>query len=60
MFALSIYDTLTPGANCDTVVDADLDEDRLRLVRADTLHSAVESLKKYVEDPSVELPRCAS
>ena len=105
MFALSIYDTLTPGAlaggeviagtgsitaegdvgpiggvvqkiagaersgaalffvppaNCDTVVAADVEEDRLRLVRADTMHSAVESLKKYVEDPSVELPRCAS
>jgi len=104
MFALSIYDTLTPGAltggevvagtgsitaegdvgpiggivqkiagaeesgaavffvppdNCDTVVAADLDEDGPRLVRADTLHSAVESLEKYVEDPSVELPRCA-
>jgi PDZ domain-containing protein len=105
MFALSIYDTLTPGPltggevvagtgsitaegdvgpiggivqkiagaeesgaslffvppdNCDTVIDADLDEDGLRLVRADTLHSAVESLEKYVEDPSVELPRCES
>ncbi|HET6561947.1 MAG TPA: PDZ domain-containing protein [Marmoricola sp.] len=105
MFALSIYDTLTPGAlnggeviagtgtitaegdvgpiggiaqkiagaeesgaslffvppdNCDTVLAADLDEDGMRLVRADTLHSAVEALKKYVEDPSVELPRCAS
>ena len=103
MFALSIYDTLTPGPltggevvagtgsitaegdvgpiggivqkiagaeesgaslffvppdNCDTVVEADLDGDGPRLVRADTLHSAVESLEKYVEDPSVELPRC--
>jgi Lon-like protease len=103
MFALSIYDTLTPGSltggevvagtgsitaegdvgpiggiaqkiagadesgaslflvppgNCDTVLAADLDEDGPRLVRADTLHSAVESLVKYVEDPSAELPRC--
>jgi PDZ domain-containing protein len=105
MFALSIYDTLTPGPltggevvagtgtitaegdvgpiggivqkiagaeesgaslffvppdNCDSVVAADLDEDGPRLVRADTLHSAVESLEKYVEDPSAELPRCES
>jgi PDZ domain-containing protein len=103
MFALSIYDTLTPGSltggevvagtgsitaegdvgpiggivqkiagaeesgaalffvppgNCDTVVAAELDEDRIRLVRADTLRSAVRSLKKYVQDPSAELPRC--
>jgi PDZ domain-containing protein len=103
MFALSIYDTLTPGAltggevvagtgsitaegdvgpiggivqkisgaeasgaslffvppdNCDSVLEADIDEDRIRLVRADTLHSAVESLEKYVADPSAELPRC--
>ncbi len=103
MFALSIYDTLTPGAltggevvagtgsitaegevgpiggivqkiagagesgaalffvppaNCDTVLEADLDEDGPELVRADTLASAVESLEAYVEDPSAELPRC--
>jgi PDZ domain-containing protein len=49
-----------PPDNCDAVVAADLDEDRLRLVRADTLHSAVESLETYVEDPSAELPRCES
>ena len=105
MFALSIYDTLTPGSltggevvagtgsitaegdvgpiggivqkiagaeqsgaslflvppdNCETVVAADLNEDGPLLVRADTLHSAVESLEKYVEDPSAELPRCTS
>jgi PDZ domain-containing protein len=105
MFALSIYDTLTPGAltggevvagtgsitaegevgpiggivqkiagaeasgatlffvppgNCETVVEADLDADGPRLVRAATLHSAVESLEKYVEDASAELPRCES
>jgi PDZ domain-containing protein len=103
VFALSVYDTLTPGAltgpnviagtgtiaadgsvgpiggirekivaatragaevflvppdNCDTAVLAPIDEDEVRLVRADTMHSAVTSLEKYAEDPTAELPRC--
>jgi PDZ domain-containing protein len=103
MFALSVYDTLTPGAltggdviagtgtisadgsvgpiggirqkivgakeagaklffvppdNCDTAVLAPVDPDEIRLVRADTMHSAVQSLEKYAADPSADLPRC--
>jgi PDZ domain-containing protein len=103
VFALSVYDTLTPGAltggdviagtgtiapdgtvgpiggirekivaatragaevflvppdNCDTAVLAPVDEDEVRLVRADTMHSAVTSLETYAEDPTADLPRC--
>lgn len=105
MFALSVYDTLTPGAltggatiagtgtigadgkvgpiggigqkiigaeesgaslffvppaNCATAVVAGVDDDEIRLVRADTMSSAVRSLEKYAKDPNVELPRCPS
>ena len=103
IFALSIYDTLTPGsltggevvagtgtiapdgtvgpiggirekiigaardgaalffvppANCETAMTAAVDDDAIRLVRADTLHSAVVALEKYAQDPTAELPRC--
>ena len=102
VFALSVYDTLTPGAltggdviagtgtiapdgsvgpiggirekivaatragaelflvppdNCASALEAPVDDD-VRLVRADTLHSAVTSLEKYAEDPTADLPRC--
>lgn len=105
MFALSVYDTLTPGAltggkviagtgtiaadgtvgpiggidqkivaahdagaklflvppdNCDAAVKAPVDEDDIGLVRADSLHSALTSLKAYAADPSADLPRCPS
>jgi PDZ domain-containing protein len=100
IFALAVYDTLTPGAltggaeiagtgtvdengrvgpiggiqqkiagaeqdgatlflvppdNCASAMAADTD---LRLVRADTLHSAVESIKTYAADPDAPLPTC--
>jgi PDZ domain-containing protein len=103
IFALSIYDTLTPGsltggqvvagtgtiapdgtvgpiggvrekiigaardgaelffvppANCESAMTAPLEDGGIRLVRADTLHSAVEALEKYAQDPTAELPRC--
>jgi Lon-like protease len=103
VFALSIYDTLTPGsltgggvvagtgtiapdgtvgpiggirekiigaanagaelffvppANCETAMTAPVEEDGIRLVRADTMHSAVVALEKYTQDPTAELPRC--
>jgi Lon-like protease len=105
MFALSVYDTLTPGAltqgatiagtgtiaadgsvgpiggirqkivgardagaelffvppdNCDSAVHAPVDADEIRLVRADTMASALASLRKYTQDPSADLPRCPS
>jgi Lon-like protease len=105
MFALAVYDTLTPGAltqgdtiagtgtiaedgsvgpiggiqqkivaahdagaslffvppdNCAAALEAPVDEDEIRLVRAPTLDSALTSLKKYTRDPSADLPRCPS
>lgn len=103
VFALSIYDTLTPGSltdgrsiagsgtiaadgsvgpighiaqkivgardagatlflvppdNCDSAVTAAVDPDEIRLVRAPTLASAIDSLEKYAQDPTADLPRC--
>lgn len=103
IFALSVYDTLTPGsltggdviagtgtispdgkvgpiggirekiiaaaqagaqlffvppANCASAEKAPIDDTDLRLVRADTMHSAVTSLQKYADDPNADLPRC--
>jgi PDZ domain-containing protein len=103
MFALSVYDTLTPGAltggndiagtgsigpdgsvgpiggirqkiagaedagadlflvppaNCAAAVRADVDD--IELVRADTMHAAVEALETYTDNPSADLPRCPS
>jgi Lon-like protease len=101
MFALAIYDTLTPGSltdgqvvagtgtlepdgtvgeiggiqqkvvaardakaeiflvppgNCAAALGAPRGD--LRLVRAETMHDALESIKKWAEDPDVELPSC--
>lgn len=103
MIALSIYDTLTPGAltdgenvagtgtvsadgevgrighirqkiagaeesgaalflvppgNCESAVAVPVEE--IRLVRADTMASAVRALEKYAQDPDADLPRCPS
>jgi Lon-like protease len=103
VFALSVYDTLTPGAltagravagtgtitaeglvgpisgirqkivgaedagaelflvppdNCPAALTADAED--IRLVRADTLRSAIDSLSTYAENPSADLPRCPS
>jgi PDZ domain-containing protein len=103
MFALSVYDTLTPGAlsdgevvagtgtidaegnvgpiggiqqkilgardagaevflvppdNCAAALAAPVDEDEIRLVRADTMSTAVQALEEYAENPDADLPRC--
>lgn len=49
---------LVPPDNCAAAVLAPVDPERLRLVRADTLRSAIDSLERYAEDPSADLPRC--
>ncbi len=49
---------LVPAANCAAALGADVGEDEIRLVRADTMHEAVESLETYAEDPDAELPSC--
>ena len=49
---------LVPPDNCPAATLAHIDPDRLRLVRADTLRSAIDSLEQYAEDPAADLPRC--
>jgi PDZ domain-containing protein len=49
---------LVPPGNCESALAVGLDEEEMRLVKAPTMHSAVESIKKYVDDPDADLPRC--
>jgi PDZ domain-containing protein len=47
-----------PPANCTSALHADVKEGEIRLVKAPTMHSAVESLKAYADDPHADLPSC--
>jgi PDZ domain-containing protein len=49
---------LVPPANCAEALDADVNPDEIRLVRAPTMHSAVTSLKAYASDQNADLPAC--
>lgn len=49
---------LVPPRNCEAALAVGIDEEEMRLVKARTLHSAVVSLEKYVDDPDADLPRC--
>jgi Lon-like protease len=49
---------LVPPGNCESALSVGLDEEEMRLVKAPTMHSAVESINRYVEDPDAELPKC--
>lgn len=49
---------LVPPDNCEAALTAPVDEDDIELVRADTMHSAVEALESWTQDPTAELPRC--
>lgn len=51
---------LVPPANCAEALGADLGGSELRLVRAETMSSAVEALETYDRDPDAELPRCTA
>ena len=51
---------LVPPGNCAAAVALGLDEEEMRLVRAPTMHSAVESVKAYADDPDAELPTCGT
>jgi PDZ domain-containing protein len=50
---------LVPPDNCDSAVNADVTKDEIKLVKAPTLHSAVESLQAYARDSSAKLPACS-
>lgn len=47
---------LVPAGNCDGV--AGVDSEDMRLVRATTMHDAVQSIEAWVEDPDASLPTC--
>ena len=49
---------LVPPGNCPSALGADVQADEIRLVRADTLHRALQSLKTYARDKSADLPSC--
>jgi hypothetical protein len=49
---------LVPPANCKAALGANVDEDEIRLVKAPTLHSAVQSLESYAADENADLPSC--
>lgn len=46
---------LVPPDNCDEAVETRTD---VELVRADTMHSALEAIKAYTANPKAELPAC--
>ena len=47
-----------PPANCAEAEQAHVDKDKIRLVKAPTMHSAVASLKAYARDKHADLPSC--
>ncbi len=49
---------LVPPDNCNSAAHADVTKDRIRLVKAPTMHSAVMSLKAYAKNPKADLPVC--
>jgi Lon-like protease len=49
---------LVPAGNCDAALGADVREGEIELVRADTMHDAVEALEKRADDPDAALPVC--
>ena len=49
---------LVPPGNCRAALGAEVDEDEIRLVRAPTLSSALESLETFAQDENADLPSC--
>lgn len=49
---------LVPPGNCDEAVATGIDEEEIRLVKAESMHSAVRSLRTYAADPDADLPEC--
>jgi PDZ domain-containing protein len=49
---------LVPPDNCADALGAPVDPHDIRLVRAPTLRSAIDSVTAYAEDPHADLPRC--
>lgn len=49
---------LVPPGNCESALNADVTKDEIKLVKAVSLHSAVESLEAYAENDRSDLPAC--
>ncbi|GAA1936178.1 YlbL family protein [Nocardioides marmoribigeumensis] len=49
---------LVPPDNCADALGAPVDDQDIRLVKAPTLKSAINSLTAYAKDPDADLPRC--
>jgi len=49
---------LVPPGNCGSALAADVTKDEIKLVKAPTMHSAVQSLKAYARDKNADLPAC--
>lgn len=49
---------LVPPDNCDSALGAQVDEKELRLVKAASLESALQSIRAYDKDPNADLPSC--
>jgi PDZ domain-containing protein len=49
---------LVPPDNCADALGAPVDDEDIRLVKAGTLRSAIQSLTAYAKDPDADLPRC--
>ncbi len=47
-----------PPANCSSAEKADVKKDQIRLVKAPTMHSAVQSLRAYAANKNADLPAC--
>lgn len=47
-----------PPQNCDSALNADVKKDEIKLVKAPTMHSAVESLTAYAKNKNADLPAC--
>ncbi len=50
---------LVPPGNCGSALQADVRKDEIELVKAATMHSAVQSLEAYARDEDADLPACA-
>ena len=49
---------LVPPDNCDSALGAGVEEEEITLVKAETMHSAVESIEAFADDENAELPKC--
>ena len=54
----SLISCLKISANCSSAEKADVKKDQIRLVKAPTMHSAVQSLRAYAADKNADLPAC--